>query len=368
MIDLNRSVFEKTSGGLSLVNKPVYFGFNRSSSPEMAECARMLFDHLNEKLSFPDDPQGKDDQEYFNFLLRYVYPELMIDLADIVYVQHERPMVFLNLEHINLNIQNDPQAKIQPSRDLNKKMEFLFRKLADTIRRDEVLFNDPKTLQFLAESYSYYIFQTGNFPWEETVPDSKTISGGAVLDVATGLTGFSLAHDWSENFPKLILTDKMPFILESLNHYLNLLSKQNVEIISADFPANQPMGQLGSIWVNKFLHHLKRRERQEFLRWAWNCLEPKGILNIVDADLEHQILHQAKDSNYRSKLIPNYLDTLLAIDEGFCETLIEDVRQAGFKILHFDSHEYDDETDAYSMRLGDNINLKFTGFEIFGEK
>ncbi|MEC7641743.1 MAG: class I SAM-dependent methyltransferase [Nitrospinota bacterium] len=368
MNDSNRRVFENNPAGLSLIDNPVYLGLTRSSSPEMAERVRLLFDHLNGKLSFANNPQGKEDQKCFNCLLRYVYPELMIDLADIIYVQHERPMVFLNLEHINFNLQSDPQAKYQPSPTLDTRMEFLFRRLTDTIRQDEMFFNDPTVVRLLAESYSYYIFQTKNFPWEETVPDSQIVGGGAVLDVATGLTGYSLAHDWPENFPRLILTDKMPFILESLRHYQSLLGRQNIEIVRADFPGTQPSQPLGSIWANKFLHHLQREERQQFLRWAWDCLEPKGVFNIVDADLENRILHRARDSVYRSKLIPNYLGTLVEIEEGFSENLVQDVRQAGFKMLHFDSHEYRDETDAYSMHVGDNIDLQFTGFEIFGEK
>ena len=35
---------------------------------------------------------------------------------------------------------------------------------------------------------------------------------GSVLDVATGLSGFRLIHDWPRDYPKLILTDNLNFI------------------------------------------------------------------------------------------------------------------------------------------------------------
>ena len=366
MKDWHQSVFVSTPERLPLVDEPEYLGLRNSSSPEMAERVRLLFDHLNGRLGFANDARGKEQRKCFNALLRYAYPEVMIDLADIVYVQHERPMVFLNREHIDMNFHNDLKPPVF-AQAANDNMEFLFHRLAWTLKRDEALFNDPVVVRLLAESYSYYVFQTGNFPWEEAVPDSQT-AGRPVLDVATGLTGFSLIHAWPEDFPRLVLTDKMPFILESLNHYKRLLDKQNVEILQADFPMDRPLDPFGSIWANKFLHHLQRQERRTFLRWAWEHLEPGGVLNIVDADLEHRILQQANDPAFRGKLIPGYLDTLVQIEDNFCKTLTDDVRQAGFKVLHLDSHEYLDETDAYSLHVGDDIKLKFSGFEIFGEK
>ncbi|MFQ5672273.1 MAG: class I SAM-dependent methyltransferase [Nitrospinales bacterium] len=367
MKDSDQPVFVNTPDRLPLVADPGYLGLRNSSSPEMTERVRSLFDHLNGRLGFANDARGREHQKYFNALLRYVYPEVMIDLADIVYVQHERPMVFLNREHIDMNFHADSLAAGSSVRASHEEMEFLFHRLAQTLRQDEALFSDPVVVRLLAESYSYYIFQTGNFPWEETIPDSQT-ADRPVLDVATGLAGFGLIHAWPEHFPHLVLTDKMPFILESLEHYKRLLGKQNVEILRADFPSDESPGLFGSIWANKFLHHLRQGERQTFLRWAWQHLEPGGVLNIVDADLELRILQQAKDPGFRGKLIPGYLETLVEIEENFCKTLVDDVRQAGFKVLYFDSHEYLDETDAYSLCLGDEIKLKFSGFEIFGEK
>ena len=88
-----------------------FIGLRESSSPEITERVRKLFEHLNLLLGFPESDLGREFQKNFNLLLRYVYPEIMIDLADILYVQHERLMVFLNFDHIQINFQNDPKPE-----------------------------------------------------------------------------------------------------------------------------------------------------------------------------------------------------------------------------------------------------------------
>ena len=66
----------------------------------------------------------------------------------------------------------------------------------------------------------------------------------------------------------------------------------------------------------------------------------------------------------RNKLTHGYVETLVDIEGNFCETLIQDVRQIGFDVSHFDFHEYEDETDAYSQVAGENLSIKFVGLEI----
>ena len=85
---------------------------------------------------------------------------------------------------------------------------------------------------------------------------------------------------------------------------------------------------------------------------------------ILDTDLEYQILKRAGDLEYRNKLTHGYFETLVEIEEKFCETLIQDVRKIGFDVSHFDFHEYEDETDAYSQFPGENLSIKFVGLEI----
>ena len=80
--------------------------------------------------------------------------------------------------------------------------------------------------------------------------------------------------------------------------------------------------------------------------------------------MEYQILKRARNPEYRNKLTHGYLETLVEIEESFCETLIQDVRHVGFDVSHFDFHEYEDETDAYSQVAGDNLSIKFVGLEI----
>jgi hypothetical protein len=149
---------------------------------------------------------------------------------------------------------------------------------------------------------------------------------------------------------------------------VKLSGKENVEVLNVDFP-DGPLGKnYGCILANKFLHHLQRIERQQFLRWAAEALEPGGFLMILDTDLECQILKRADDSEYRSKLTHGYFETLVEIEDNFCETLIKDVRKIGFDVSHFDFHEYEDETDAYSQLPGENLSIKFVGLEIVASR
>jgi len=89
---------------------------------------------------------------------------------------------------------------------------------------------------------------------------------------------------------------------------------------------------------------------------------------ILDTDLECQILKRARNPEYQKKLTHGYLETLVEIEDSFCETLIQDVRQIGFDVSHFDFHEYEDETDAYSQLAGDNLSIKFVGLEIIARR
>lgn len=369
MTDPSPPVFATTPDRLPLLTDRgrAFLGLQYSRSPELAERVQHFFAHLNRSLGFPPTSEGQEHQDCFNTLLRAAYPELALDLADLIYVQHERPAVFLNFDHININLRKDRSVDFELR--LNRKMEALFQELTQTLKRDSRFYEDPEIIRLLSESYSYYIFQTGNFPWDEALPELPRNLNHPIMDVATGLTGFNMIHLWPDKRPTLFLTDAMPFIIEGLNHYKNLVNKNNVEILKADFGVEEPeVAALGGIWTHKFLHHLKRRERRRFLRWAIKTLNPGGTLQILDADLEHRILNKGREADFKEKLIPGYLETLVAIEGDFCETLVSDTKQAGFKVTHFDFNQYRDETDAYSRFPGDNIAIDFLGFEIVAEK
>ncbi len=360
------SIFIKSINELSLVTDfgRKFLGLENTRSPELAQQVRVAFQYLNGKLGFPDTAVGRQDQDNFNLLLRMVYPEILIDLADILYVQHERPAVFLNFDHIHINLRKDRTALSDSLEQMDEKFACLFLELANLIKSDPVLYDDPEWTTLLGESYSYYLFQTRNFPWDnpmELVPhDLKD----PLMDVATGLAGFRLVHDWPKNYPRLVLADNMPFVLSGLNHFVKLSGRDNIEILNVNFPDGPRDINYGCILANKFLHHLPRTERQQFLRWAAEVLEPGGSLLILDTDLECQILKRASNPEYRSKLTHGYLETLVEIEGNFCEALIQDVRQTGFDVSHFDFHEYEDETDAYSQLPGENLSIKFVGLEI----
>ena len=371
MNDTSTPVFVKTPGRLPLVTSrgSAWLGLQHSSSPELVERVKALFDHLNRSLGFPSTAAGKENQDCFNTLLRVAYPELMLDLADLIYVQHERPAVFLNFDHININLRKDRSANYEPLQALNTKMESLFQELTRTLKNDPQFYADPEVIKLLSESYSFYLFKTGNFPWDDTLPELSGDANQPIMDIATGLTGFNMIHLWPTDHPTLFLTDNMPFITEGLKHYKSLARKQNIEILKIDFRMDEPkVPPLGGIWANKFLHHLKRKERQQFLHWAFKSLSPGGALKILDTDLEHRILKKEHDANFKGKLIPGYLETLVEIEGDFCETLVQDTRQSGFKVTRFDFNPYHDETDAYSQFPGDEISIDFLGFEIVAEK
>ena len=360
------SVFIKSTSELPLLTDTGrrFLGLEHSKSPELAHRVQAVFRLLNGKLGFPDTELGRENQEVFNLLVCMAYPEIVIDIADLLYVQHERPAVFLNFDHIHMNLRKDRTTLTKSVEQMNEKFSVLFSELTSLIQRDPILYNDPEWVTLLSESYSYYLHQTGNFPWDnpmELVPhDLKA----PMMDVATGLAGFRLIHDWPKDFPHLVLADNMPFIIKGLTHFVKLLGKDNIEVLNVDFP-DGPLGKhYGCILANKFLHHLQRTERKQFLSWATEALEPGGLLMILDTDLECQILKRAQNPEYKSKLTRGYYETLVEIEENFCETLIQDVRQIGFDVSHFDFHEYEDETDAYSQFPGENLSIKFVGFEI----
>jgi hypothetical protein len=360
------SIFIKCTDQLPLLTDigRKFLGLEHSKSPELAHRVKTVFKHLNGQLGFPDTVLGRENQKAFNIFLRTIYPEILIDIADLLYVQHERPAVFLNFDHIHMNFRKDLAFLSQSLEQIDEKFSILFNELVSLIKKDQALYNDPEWVTLLSESYSFYLYQTKNFPWDnpmELVPlNLKT----PMMDVATGLAGFRLIYDWPRDFPHLVLADNMPFIIKGLTHFVKLSGKKNIEVLNVDFP-DGPLGKhYGCILTNKFLHHLQRTERQKFLRWAIEALDPGGGLIVLDTDLECQIFKCAGDSEYRNKLTHGYFETLVEIEDNFCETLINDVRQIGFDVSHFDFHEYKDETDAYSQLPGENLSIKFVGLEI----
>ncbi|MBI5427843.1 MAG: class I SAM-dependent methyltransferase [Nitrospinae bacterium] len=370
MNDSHSSFITQSTGRLPLVIDRDYLGLKRSNSPELARRVRDVFERLNALVGFPDSAQGRESQRIFNSVLRYAYSETLIDLADMIYVQHERPMVFLHFDHINANLLGERHIDPASLENLNRQMESLFRELAQTVRSASHICGDAEVVRLLGEGYARYIYETGNFPWEEPLHDAIETGGQPVLDVATGLAGFSLVHAWPESFPKLVLTDRMPFIVEGLSFYKELAGKRNVEIVAYDFSGGKfPEPAFGRVWANKFLHHLRRVNRAQFLRWASERLGPGGKLSVVDTDLEYRILRKAAtDPAFKEKLIPGYLDTLVEIERDFCKNLVEDIVQSGLQVTGFDYNEYLDETDAYSQFPGDVLPIRFIGVEITAEK
>ena len=371
MIDKDRLVYIDSFPRLSLLTDygRAFIGLENSKSPELVERVKSLFELLNGRLGFPDSPEGRENQECLNTLFRSVYPEVMIDLADLVYVQHERLAVFLSFDHININLEKDLGEKCEPLEPLNQKMSALFYQLTRTLLRDTTLRNDKEVVRLLSEGYSYYLYQTGNFPWEHSAHPHPLNSHQPVLDTATGLAGFSMINSWSSDSPMLVLTDSEPFIVNGLSHYLGLTGKSNVTVLDADFPSRPPQGmKFGLITSNKFLHHLRRSDRKRFLQWVFDSLEPRGMLEILDTDLEHQILEQTRRPEFGNKLTAGYEETLVEIEDDFAVTLAGDVEAAGLRITHSEGREYHDKTDAYSQHPGDNLSLKFVGLEIVAEK
>jgi hypothetical protein len=364
-------IFIDSSSRLPLLNNHGlgFVGFKNSSSPELVERAKNLFNYLSERLGFPDSAEGRENQECFNLLLRSIYPEVMIDLADLIYAQHERLAVYLSFDHININLKNDYIGSTNSRKKLNQKMAHLFYQLADTVIKNPILKHDSEIIRLLSESYSYYLYQTKNFPWEDPPQPRLSNSQQQVLDVATGLSGFSKIYSWPKSFPKLILSDSDPFIMSGLSHYLKLVGKENIILAKADYPAKPPQGmKFGFIMANKFLHHLQRPDRVNFLKWSMNVLYSGGVLEILDTDLEHYILERSDQPEFKNKLTVGYLKTLVEIESGYTGTLKSDIQDVGFRITYFDCREYCDETDAFSQNKGDILSLKFKGLEIVAEK
>ena len=371
MTDKIASIFVDSSPRLPLLNDHGrdFIGLENSSSPELVERVKNLFEYLNERLGFVNSAEGRENQKYFNLLLRSIYPEVMIDLADLVYAQHERLAVYLSFDHININLKKNFFGNADSLQKLNQKMAHLFYKLAATIAKNPILRNDSKIIRLLSESYSYYLYQTKNFPWEDPPQPKLPNLQQSVLDVATGLAGFSRIYSWPENFPQLMLSDSDPFIMSGLSHFLELTGKKNVVLMKADFPTKPPQGtKFGFIIVNKFLHHLQRSDRVNFLNWSMGVLEPGGVLEILDTDLEHYIVEQSEQPEFKNKLTIGYLETLVEIEGDYTDTLKSDVQGVGFRIIHFDCRNYCDETDAFSQNQGDILSLKFKGLEIVAEK
>ena len=105
----NHSIFTKSKNRLSLITDvgQKYSGLNNSKSPELCQRVTAFFECLNSHIGFPQTDLGRDNQTVFNLLLKSAYPEIMIDLADLIYVQHERPAVYLNFDHIHMNFKKD---------------------------------------------------------------------------------------------------------------------------------------------------------------------------------------------------------------------------------------------------------------------
>ena len=371
MNDETIPIFVNGHPRLPLINDygRAFTGLKNSSSPELVERVKSLFEYLSEHLGFLDNPEGRENQKCFNILLRSIYPEVMIDLADLIYAQHERLAVILSFEHININLEKGLGQNIGPMETNNKKMDQLFHQLARTIIESPALKQDLEIIRLLSESYSYYLYQTENFPWEYSVQPRPLISYDCPSSFSPFLILFIIIYNWPSNFPKLVLSDNDPFIVRGLSHYLELTGKKNVIIVEADFPEKPPQNiKFSSIVANKFLHHLNRSKRIRFLKWSIDTLKPSGLLEILDTDLEYHILEQSKQAGFRDKLTVGYIETLVEVEKDFTDTLKNDVEGAGFRVTHFDCRDYHDETDAFSQKPGDNLSLKFSGLEISAEK
>ena len=180
----NHSIFTKSKNRLSLVTDvgQKYSGLNNSKSPELCQRVTAFFECLNTHIGFPQTDLGRDNQTVFNLLLKSVYPEIMIDLADLIYVQHERPAVYLNFDHIHMNFKKDKVALPDSVDQTNEKFSILFRELARTIRETPLLFSDAQITRLLSESYSIYLFQTKNFPWDNPMEMIPADLKGSVMD------------------------------------------------------------------------------------------------------------------------------------------------------------------------------------------
>ena len=155
---MNSVLFIKSENRLSLLTEAgkKYSGLEYSKSPELCQRVTAFFDYLNEHIGFPETDRGRENQSAFNLLLQTIYPEIMIDLADLIYVQHERPAVYLNLDHIHMNLKKNKVAQSDSTDQINEKFSILFQELAKTIRENPLLFSNTQMVRLLSESYSIY--------------------------------------------------------------------------------------------------------------------------------------------------------------------------------------------------------------------
>ena len=79
----------------------------------------------------------------------------MIDLADLIYAQHERIAVHLNFDHINTNLKKYNNENSNSLKNINQKMTELFYQLARTVIESQVLRQDFKIIQL--ESLRFFL-------------------------------------------------------------------------------------------------------------------------------------------------------------------------------------------------------------------
>ena len=133
----SHSIFVKSQARIPLLTESgkKFSGLEHSKSPELCQRVTNFFNFLNEKIGFPETGLGRENQVLFNLLLQSVYPEVMIDLADLIYVQHERPAVYLNFDHIHMNLKKDRAALTDSIDQINEKFSVLFLELANYPRK-----------------------------------------------------------------------------------------------------------------------------------------------------------------------------------------------------------------------------------------
>jgi len=141
MTDKIAPVFVDSSSRLPLLNNHGrdFMGLENSSSPELVEHVKNLFEYLDEHLGFVNSAEGRENQKHFNLLLRSIYPEVMIDLADLVYAQHERLAVYLSFDPININLKKNFFGNADSLQNINQKITHQFNQIAATIAKKPIL-------------------------------------------------------------------------------------------------------------------------------------------------------------------------------------------------------------------------------------